>query len=495
MVQHKTVEMQFNVLTRAIAKEYKLDEPGNLCPPEITSGLDLIEAEVEKLKDTWSVMAGKNIMADVVRLVAALEPRLKPASRDAAIAVKKNITGIMGGYSPSKARYQSVLCLGYKVTTVSKAFSGEASDRADLEKKADELLKAIKAAHSGTSKHHGEDSMLKIFMAPEFYFRGARGGYDADDVNGTKGGKQGLIQILRAELDKDQYKNWLFVLGTVIVISKDMKTACTQCNAPVKFVPIGGGKTKPTCSGDANHAVAEKATGAHVDNVALILKEKSVHSVAKELVSDVDYKLTDTEPHTVLIDNQKVAVNRHDTDSSGYKAGDKGPTKFQDERMGGCIFTIDGLTFGCEVCLDHAASGKSDVIGVRSDGSIGPVAYAPGRLDGADNIQISLIPSGGMSVTAFRTVPNGVIFNVDGETPHVQVMGLSTKKQKLTFARSDKRANGTAIDEAFTAKTWTDMTNWVMKLAYGPNEAVGAPIAAPSGPVLQFGPFQIPSTV
>src|SRR5262245_48061615 len=107
LVIHKTVDMQFSQLERAIEAEYKLKEPGSVCPPEVRGGLDAVEKQVDLLLQTWSQMAGKNIMADVVRAIAALEPHLKPKSRDVAIAVKKNISDIMGGYSPAKARYSS----------------------------------------------------------------------------------------------------------------------------------------------------------------------------------------------------------------------------------------------------------------------------------------------------------------------------------------------------------------------------------------------------
>ena len=61
--------------------------------------------------------------------------------------------------------------------------------------------------------------------------------------------------------------------------------------------------------------------------------------------------------------------------------------------------------------------------------------------------------------------------------------------------QGDKGSKGGPVDEVFVAKDWKAMTQWVVKYAFGPNEAVGAPIAAPNGVVLQFGPFQIPSTV
>ena len=74
------------------------------------------------------------------------------------------------------------------------------------------------------------------------------------------------------------------------------------------------------------------------------------------------------------------------------------------------VFTIDGITFGLEVCLDHAATTSSTT---------------GGRLDNASNIQVQLIPSAGMTIGKLQTVRDGIVFNVDGSTPHVEVVGKS----------------------------------------------------------------------
>jgi hypothetical protein len=216
---HTIVRVQYDVFLNALEKEYRLKEFGNNCPSDIKQRVDQVQKQMELLEKTWSVMAGRNIMADIVRELMALEPLLKPDSKAAAIGVRNNITKAMGGYSPAKARYHSVLCLGYKVPTVfAGGFQGKTDDRADMEKKAADMIKAVQAARSSVSAaHQTESTMLKVFMAPEFYFRGRNGAYDADDVNGTGKNGRGLTDLLREELDKDIYKDWLFVLGTVIV--------------------------------------------------------------------------------------------------------------------------------------------------------------------------------------------------------------------------------------------------------------------------------------
>jgi hypothetical protein len=74
-----------------------------------------------------------------------------------------------------------------------------------------------------------------------------------------------------------------------------------------------------------------------------------------------------------------------------------GPKKAPVKEKGafGCIFAMDGITFGLEVCLDHGV----------------------GRLRTAQDcngVQIQLIPSWGMKIMPAARVPNAVAFNVDG---------------------------------------------------------------------------------
>src|SRR5262249_34939700 len=80
------------------------------------------------------------------------------------------------------------------------------------------------------------------------------------------------------------------------------------------------------------------------------------------------------------------------------------PSVITDERMGGCIFTFDGLTIGLEVCKDHTRPTKFASAGT-------------GRLASyADKIHLHLLPSAGMSIAdGLYCKQGGVVFNVDGD--------------------------------------------------------------------------------
>jgi hypothetical protein len=463
---HQMVKMQFALFHNAMDKEYKLAEFNPQRPAGIKEQMDELGREVETLLKTWSVLAGRNVMAEILKKLEKLEPLVSGSCKAAAIGLKKNLLKALDGHHPGKGRYTSAVCLGMKVKTTWSSFAGDTDDRADMEGQAQNMKKAIQAARDQVVRAgHDIPEMLKIFMAPEFYFRGANGAYDFDAVNGLNGQKS-LVDIMREEIDKPDYKDWLFVLGTVIVAAKNVHSECgvATCKAGLKFeVDNVTKKTKAICKGGASHVIVEKVLGATVDNVALVVKEKAVHAIEKELISNKDFNARPGTDYEVTVRNEPLKP-----------LAEANPNGFKDERMGGAIFMIDGITFGLEICLDHiASSAKSDA----------------GRLDHAGNIQIQLLPSGGMSIKKLRTVKNGVVFNVDGTGPAVQAIGLGHDPQTGAVIVQNFLSRSTTQGQEF-ANTWEEMKNELEKkvsaLTYAPISA-----AAPEC-VLMYGPFSIP---
>jgi len=74
---------------------------------------------------------------------------------------------------------------------------------------------------------------------------------------------------------------------------------------------------------------------------------------------------------------------------------------------GGSVFTVDGITFGLEVCLDHG------------QGKLQHYYSVAGASRGEPKVQIQLVPSAGMNITDASICCShagnlGLIFNVDG---------------------------------------------------------------------------------
>jgi hypothetical protein len=109
-------------------------------------------------------------------------------------------------------QYDKIQFLGFHIqpgttNTTPKEYLGDADDPDDVNTRCDIMVEAIKAAYGG-----GVDSsekVLKLFMGPEFYFRGKRGAYDLQYI-------PWIMDRLIKETGKFEYADWLFVYGTAI---------------------------------------------------------------------------------------------------------------------------------------------------------------------------------------------------------------------------------------------------------------------------------------
>jgi hypothetical protein len=425
------------------------------------------------LGQCWSEMACRNLLSDMLRILKVIERDPAVTGSDEAKDLCKDLKNLcethLDKHSPSRRQYDAALCVGYKVKTAGSKYSGKSDDHQDMVQRCNDMKAAVRAAYrlaDEMGSHNSNSKMLKIFMAPEFFFRGRNGAYDHEVVYGLRG-QDGLLDLMKQEIDKDIYDDWLFVLGTVIVATRRVESACghSGCPGPLEMQEDSVSKKRLLkCKSNPGHTKIKEVTkGAQVDNIALVYKQGETYAVAKELVSGIDYVANREEGLRNVV---KVRGRQLPVGISPTGAADPQSSRFKDERMGGSIFTIGGVTFGLEVCLDHAARVDSD---------------DTGRLEHAANIQIQLIPSAGMHIGAFRTVDRGITFNVDGVTPHCHVVraGLdnlrSAKFQSglLRLSKSQKFLNA-------------------VKRAFG--ETVGAPRISRglSGAVVGFGPFDIP---
>lgn len=502
--------------------------------PSIGTAAIKMKADTAMLGNAWSDMAIRNLLADLLRSATSIKTALsgpvaatigakltqesrgasapKPLigrARSAAVSGDNADLGTcqalcrellprleteLAEHSPSRAKYTFVACIGYKVKVGGATYSGEVDDAADMRLKCDNMKTAIRQAYTladrNGQQYNNYGGLLKVFVAPEFYFRGRKGAYDhavvhggeeRTDVNGrvVKLQHKGIAEIMREELDKPQYKDWLFVLGTAIAATKQTETVCTACGGKIAFdLDRATNTTTPRCTANKAHRVVEKVVGAYVENVGLIYKNGEFHTVTKELVSHIDYKSGGVKNKIKLGSETHDVIN--DLRPSGYNAATSVPTRFTDERMGGCIFTIDGITIGVEVCLDHAASSASN---------------NSGRLSHAGNIQLQLIPSAGMTIHSMSTIQGGVVFNVDGVTPHVEVIGgtgdvrvLSTRFDGRTFAGTD----GNAATWSGTDMKKLDHLEGLGRGAWNNTGIKARSAAAAVGSVVLYGPFGLP---
>jgi hypothetical protein len=288
--------------------------------------------------------------------------------------------------------YTHVQFIAYEILTVpakgvftrtGKQYLGLVDDKLDAKARCaimkDVFLQA--EAHGDVAK---DSSTLKVFMAPEFYFRGDTGAYPMDVVTDTIASLRDQVHLL------SKWKDWLFVFGTLMGHSK---------------------------AWDLNTDSEDVAKKREVYNVAFVQKGKAGED--KSCVVVKEHLSTSGSPDFIPTDKYAgFSVDETLLENVEYisAAKPKGAGREKQKRNydGRSIFEMDGVTFGLEVCLDHL------VKRLRKS--------APDTLQ--KRVQVQLVPSGGMKIKDESVIANvgGYAFGCDG-AGH----GSSVKKVKTRF--------------------------------------------------------------
>jgi hypothetical protein len=298
--------------------------------------------------------------------------------------------------------YSYVEFLGYEIKTsaLSTSYMGLESDlRSDMTERVKLMRKAIGTARLCATSMA---TCLKIFVAPEFFFRGPNGAYSMGQVGAIIGGLQ---KIVKAET----WKDWVFVFGSILGNS-----------SPHDHPDFGERLMRKLFSEDAYQLDATKRK--EIYNFVLVQQggfgdgDASEHArtVMKKVVSGVDFikdaptarGLTSGEvtgPPRIVKPEPNLELQRHNHDGAG-------------------IFDLAGVRFGVETCLDHlydATKGK-DFRRLR----VAPLA------SGQKKVQIHLVPSCGMSIKPGSVVAqsDGFVFNVDGDRPGTDLRKVQTEQ-------------------------------------------------------------------
>ncbi|SHG48473.1 hypothetical protein [Massilia sp. CF038] len=271
--------------------------------------------------------------------------------------------------------------------------------RLDIEARVAFTADAIARAYADSDK---DASTLKVFMGPEFLYRGAGGAYLHDLINGWSGDAPaefglpapfskpwpGLFGSLQALAAKPEYEDWLFVFGSAI-----------SASFPSARSVSGKYLLDPSKPGEIyNTALVQRGGPSHRgDNYAS----------RKHYISGIDFI------------HWNGAVNQHKPGTVlPLDAGALIPADVLGVTEGGAVFRIAGINdgagkaidFGLEICLDHLCSG-------------GNGANAFGRIRTAgEYVKIQLVPSGGMHLVdaSIRLQPGAgptpfaYAFNCDG---------------------------------------------------------------------------------
>ena len=259
------------------------------------------------------------------------------------------------------------------------------------------------AVEKAFEKADSSDDVLKVFMAPEFLFRGASGAYLHDLIGGWIGSSPvpleppfdkawgGLVGELKKIIADPKFSNWLFVFGTAV--SASLKTEVIGGKSVIQF-------NKP----------------AEVYNTAIIQKGGSLDAnryVRKYGISHIDfinYRLaTECYINGCIISPDLAVII---------------PNAANCSTEGSLIFTYNEimrtngkpLKFGLEICLDHYGYRYIET----PRGTLKMLDR--GRIkDSGLEVDIQLVPSGGMTlhensmaVPMTRADYKSYLFNCDG---------------------------------------------------------------------------------
>ncbi|MFP2905292.1 hypothetical protein ACLESD_09590 [Pyxidicoccus sp. 3LFB2] len=106
--------------------------------------------------------------------------------------------------------YEQVQLVGFNIrndtNVAGDEYLGKFLPATDIRKRCEVMIDAIRLALADADP---DRKVLKVFVAPEFYFRGREGAYPIEALST-------ILPKLRAETDKHAYLDWLFVFGTAI---------------------------------------------------------------------------------------------------------------------------------------------------------------------------------------------------------------------------------------------------------------------------------------
>jgi hypothetical protein len=305
----------------------------------------------------------------------------------------------------------------------------------------------------------GSPSTLKIFVMPEFAFRGVRGAYDNNPP------EIDAFTYFRTAIAKrvavPAYEGWLFVFGTIVEA-----TNYVRGNDPGRDRAARIRENLAMALGDAWQYAESQNDTEFANFLDATLRDYTNYCRAKPIyeVSDKSYVVaggaadaTYPEGLTVekkFISNEDFVLNLISRGFCGDQCayppikeqdGEDKETAFDDLS----IFTIKGIKFGVEVCLDHARA-----------------RLRTNRLPENEVVQIHLVPSCGMQLVDASIIAGagGLVFNCDGQYD-ATIPGLQPDATTSVWTVTASNRAHSQLTEVVTPAIGKDLTagNAVLK--------------------------------
>lgn len=283
----------------------------------------------------------------------------------------------------------------------------------DVERRLSIMQNAVDRAYDVSNK---DDSILKIFIAPEFYFRGLNGAYDfvSEEEEEKEGECSDVCQILKGLEDivaDERFENWMFLFGTVIA-SETLATDETDFDYQFyNFAPLYKGFDPATTKRIGKNFIVPKRYVSNIDFLTPV-RDLTNRSLVLEETDYLD-ELTVMNPHANGIKkyhNDMWTKYKSELTTLGYNMIEYG------------WLYMDGISFSVEICLDHLT--HRALMTYMADVVTGSKTRIPSSANGSvewvgipkHQAQISLVSSAGMDVVveSLALADGGHIFLQDG---------------------------------------------------------------------------------
>lgn len=276
------------------------------------------------------------------------------------------------------------------------------------------MTDAVERAYELSEK---SSDTLKIFVAPEFFFRGRNGAYivDSDDPRAFFDDEDGeckseiceILVGLEKLVAQARFEDWLFLFGTAIV-SEALPVEDTWDYLFYNFGILYKGYDPATTNHKGKRFLIPKR---YVSNMDFLTPERQLNPTHEIL--------QDTDAQTVLNPHK---LKHHNYDRHIWRI-----YKDEVERLGYTMIEygwllMDGITLSIEICLDHDMRTALTAYLVDSV-KVEPTLIPSSRNDRIDYVeipkhqaQISLVSSAGMTVNpaSLALADEGSIILQDG---------------------------------------------------------------------------------
>eukprot|EP00930_Biecheleria_cincta_P045521 TRINITY_DN31368_c0_g1_i2.p1 TRINITY_DN31368_c0_g1~~TRINITY_DN31368_c0_g1_i2.p1 ORF type:complete len:435 (+),score=66.41 TRINITY_DN31368_c0_g1_i2:231-1535(+) len=259
-------------------------------------------------------------------------------------------------------------CFHFDRTIHDKCYLGKHELVADLERRRDIMMEAIEKAYA-SSAWDRSNSTLKVFMAPEFFWRGPQGAYRLGPEL-TKSATA-VFGKLQKHLSDKRFSDCIFVLGTVVAVdvhnSKTDQLHMRKGESPDKFelsyynfapIQIGG--------------------------------EDTVFVQFKHHVSTIDFIRSQGHESNFTSIPAPIRSNCYENRASRGCAYETLPSEKVENMFGFSraqvvhddVFNVKGLRIGIEICLDHLLGTLANSLGPSRTVDLHLIVSAGMRLAG-----------------------------------------------------------------------------------------------------------------